>query len=176
MPPSRASSASLGAGAGSSAASGWRKYLSPWVFAVVLAFALGAYLGNASAWQRAGEGRAAAPTHRRTKSGSGAAVRGGAGGDGGDGEPAAAAAAPKGRKTRRRRREPVEEEEEVESGGGSGGGAAAAAAPAPARLGLEWMTTPPPKPAGEPFSLSFYDGKSITVYPHIDHGAGGNNW
>jgi nucleoid-associated protein YgaU len=55
----------------------------------------------------------------------------------------------------------------------------AAAAPAQALTPAEAMSKAspaPPKPAGAPYKVKYYDGNSVTIYPHADLGQGGSDW
>lgn len=121
-------------------------WCSPWFLAVLVAFIGGISLGSlrsggtALGWGAAGTAgtaTAAAPM-KRSKSAASAGLR------------------PAGKGAGRRRRRAAIEESELEDGVA----AVPAALPVKEKLGI---VPPPPKPDGEPFSLSFYDGKSITV-------------
>lgn len=81
--------------------------------------------------------------------------------------------------------EPVEEEEEEvvpvksskKSSKSSKSGSKPAGRSAAAGMGLLSAADAPPKPDwGDPHEVRYYDGHTIKVYPHIDHGAGGVNW
>lgn len=76
--------------------------------------------------------------------------------------------------------EPEEEEEVVpvkSRSKASKSGSKTAARSTAAGIGLLSAADAPPKPDwGDPHEVRYYDGHTIKVYPHIDHGAGGVNW
>jgi hypothetical protein len=138
---------------GSPPASPWGALCSPWALAVLVAFVGGISLG--SVYSRGGS--------------SALGFSGGAGGGGGGGaaaplkrskSAASAGLRPSGKGAGRRRRRAAAEAAGDEVGEGVAPAPAPAAPPAEEKLGI---VPPPPKPDGEPFSLSFYDGKSIMV-------------
>ena len=56
---------------------------------------------------------------------------------------------------------------------------AAAAAPAAGLTPAEQMAASspaPPKPEGTPYKVKYYDGNSVTVFPHADLGQAGSDW
>lgn len=53
--------------------------------------------------------------------------------------------------------------------------AAAAAALVPAEA-MARSSPAPTKPSGTPYKVKYYDGNSVTVFPHADLGQGGNDW
>lgn len=55
--------------------------------------------------------------------------------------------------------------------------APAVAVEAPRAIGGADASPPPPKPdVADTMSVKFYDGNTVTVYPHLDRGQSGANW
>lgn len=164
----------------------WRKLLSPWLFAVAGAFLLGTLACSG------GNGLVS----RSSNSGLGSEVTAAAAVD------SKLRSGRKGVSASKKRPSRVVEEEEDDDGGdddddepvqptrrssssskkaSSGSNSAPAAKPAgkssTAAAG-DWnaVARVPPKPASDPRSVTFPDGKTVKVFPHSDHTTGSGDW